>query len=190
MGQTDHCDEVGGPAGEDLALQLRGQAIQLRTTTETDREALVAIQATPEVMRRWRGEDHDDDFTELLDEFAEGEVHPLTIENAEGQIVGMIQFAEESDPDYRHASIDIYIDPVQHRQGFALDAISTLVEYLFDQRGHHRLTIDPAADNQPAIDCYRKVGFQPVGLLRSYERQPDGTWSDGLLMEMLASDRA
>jgi aminoglycoside 6'-N-acetyltransferase len=101
----------------------------------------------------------------------------------------LIQFAEEDDPDYRHASIDIYIDPTVHRQGYASDAIRTLVDYLFGERGHHRLTIDPAADNEAAIRCYTAVGFRPVGMMRSYERQADGIWADGLLMEMLADER-
>jgi aminoglycoside 6'-N-acetyltransferase len=55
-------------------------------------------------------------------------------------------------------------------------------------RGHHRLTIDPAADNQAAIRAYKKIGFISVGVMRSYERGPNGTWHDGLLMEMLADE--
>jgi len=35
---------------------------------------------------------------------------------------------------------------------------------------------------------YRGVGFEPFGVMRSYERGPDGTWHDGLLMEYLAPD--
>jgi len=64
-----------------------------------------------------------------------------------------------------------------------------LVDYLFDEVGHHRLTIDPAADNVAAIACYTKVGFRPVGVMRSYEVRDDGGWADGLLMDMLKSDR-
>jgi hypothetical protein len=55
-------------------------------------------------------------------------------------------------------------------------------------RGHHRLTIDPAASNARAIAAYAKVGFRPVGIMRQYERGPDGTWHDGLLMELLRED--
>jgi aminoglycoside 6'-N-acetyltransferase len=40
-----------------------------------------------------------------------------------------------------------------HRQVHATDAIGTIVQYLFDVRRHHRLTIDPAADNEAAIAC-------------------------------------
>ncbi len=58
-------------------------------------------------------------------------------------------------------------------------------------RGHHRLVIDPAADNEAAIRCYAAVGFRPVGVLRRYERDVDGAGRhDGLLMDLLAEDLA
>jgi aminoglycoside 6'-N-acetyltransferase len=67
-------------------------------------------------------------------------------------------------------------------------AIRALARYLIDVRGHHRLTIDPAAANERAIHAYRRVGFRPVGIMRRYERGPDGTWHDGLLMDLLAGE--
>ena len=72
--------------------------------------------------------------------------------------------------------------------GLGTDAVRTLVRHLIVDEGHHRLVIDPATDNAAAIRCYRKVGFREVGVMRQYERSPDGTWHDGLLMELLADD--
>ena len=172
-------------------LDLQGRLVRLRTTTSDDRERLLAIRRTEEVHRRWGGDDLDAEFSDDLDDHTS---HQLTIEATDGAggerpIVGLIQFAEEDDPMYRSASVDLYIDPAHHRRGYATDAIRTLTDHLFDQRGHHRITIDPAADNLAAIACYRAVGFQPVGVLRAYERQVDGTWADGLLLDFLASDR-
>jgi aminoglycoside 6'-N-acetyltransferase len=63
-----------------------------------------------------------------------------------------------------------------------------LVRHLIFERGHHRLTIDPAADNLAAIRAYERVGFRRVGIMRKYELGPDGSWHDGLLMDMLAED--
>ncbi len=167
-------------------VEISGELVRLRLITENDRASIVAIRSTEEVQRRWRGEDLDAEFTEDLDD---DEAVRLAIEDQTGRVIGLIQFGEEEDPDYRHASIDIYIDPAAHRQGYATDAISCLVDYLFDEEGHHRLIIDPAVDNEAAIGCYTKVGFKPVGIMRSYERQGNGQWADGLLMDMLASDR-
>lgn len=57
---------------------------------------------------------------------------------------------------------------------------------LIDERGHHRITIDPAADNARAIRCNESAGFRAVGVMRAYERRPDGSWRNGLLMDLLA----
>ena len=156
---------------------LGGALVRLREATEQDLPTLVAIRSTPEVYARW-GEPDDD----LTDE----ELHLLVIEY-DDRIVGAIQWSEESDPDYRHAGIDIYLDPSVHGRGLGTDAVRTLAKHLIE-RGHHRLVIDPAADNEAAIRCYAKVGFRPVGIMRRYERGPDGTWHDGLLMDLLAEE--
>jgi aminoglycoside 6'-N-acetyltransferase len=103
-------------------------------------------------------------------------------------VIGLIQYWEEPDPDYRHAAIDLFLHPDWHGRGLGTDAIRTLARHLFQDRGHHRLTIDPAAHNQRAIRAYRRVGFRPVGVLRRYERGSDGRWHDGLLMDLLPED--
>lgn len=184
--QTGTAGRCNNHAVETANIELTGNRVTLRTTTEADRKDLVRIRSTEEVRLRWKGTDLDAEFTEDL---ADEMTVRLTITDSDDRIVGLVQFAEEEDPDYRHASIDIYIDPAAHRQGFASDAIRTLVDYLFDVRNHHRLTIDPVADNAAAIACYSSIGFRPVGLMRSYERQNDGSWSDGLLMDLLIDDQ-
>jgi aminoglycoside 6'-N-acetyltransferase len=106
----------------------------------------------------------------------------------DGVVVGYVQYGEEDDPDYRAGSIDVFLDPAVHGQGYGREVVATMAAYLVDGRGHHRVTIDPAADNATAIACYAKVGFKPVGLMREYERGADGTWHDGLLMDLLAAE--
>ncbi len=98
---------------------------------------------------------------------------------------GLVQYREEDEPDYRHASIDIFLDPQVHGHGYGREVVATIAAHLIDDRGHHRITIDPAADNAPAIACYAAVGFRPVGIMRQYERGPDGAFHDGLLMDLL-----
>ena len=77
-----------------------------------------------------------------------------------------------------------------HGRGVGSDAVRTLARHLIVEQGFHRLVIDPAADNAAAIKCYTKVGFRPVGIMRKYERGSDGTWHDGLLMDLLAEELA
>jgi aminoglycoside 6'-N-acetyltransferase len=161
---------------------LRGARVTLRPLRDGDDGTLRAIRAEPEVARWWglpaaeaTPADADDDEVVLAIEW-------------HGELVGAIQYSEESEPDYRHASIDIYLSTRAQGRGLGGDAIRALASYLFDERGHHRLTIDPAASNARAIAAYANVGFRPVGIMRQYERGPDGSWHDGLLMDMLRDE--
>jgi RimJ/RimL family protein N-acetyltransferase len=155
--------------------------VTLRTTTLHDAAPLVAIRTEPEIERRWG----------ILEE---GEIEEFVTDDrtfaveVDGEIVGAIQYDEEEDPMYRRAGIDVYLSTSRHGHGLGSEAVRVLARYLIEERGHHRLTIDPAADNLAAIRAYEKVGFRPVGVMRSYERGPDGTWHDGLLMELLADE--
>jgi aminoglycoside 6'-N-acetyltransferase len=90
---------------------------------------------------------------------------------------------------YRYACIDVFLEAPFHGQGFGSEAVRRVARLLIEERGQHRITIDPAADNAAAIKAYTKVGFRPVGVLREYERDADGGgWHDGLLMELLAGE--
>ncbi|MFF8958752.1 GNAT family N-acetyltransferase [Streptomyces sp. NPDC014894] len=164
---------------------LRGASVALRPAVPADVPALAAIRAAPEVRARWRG--GEDLAAETAEDLADPDTRCLTIEYA-GRTVGLIQWNSEDEPDYRHAGIDLYLDPSVHGRGLGSDAVRTLAAHLVDDHGHHRLTIDPAADNTAAIRCYAKVGFRPVGVMRAYERGADGEWHDGLLMDLLAAE--
>ncbi|WP_328425063.1 GNAT family N-acetyltransferase [Micromonospora sp. NBC_00389] len=164
---------------------LRGRAVTLRPVTDDDVAALAAIRADPEVRRWWRG---GDDLTDSVRADLDDDDLTLYAIEHDGRVIGAIQWYAESDPDYRHASLDIFLDPAVRGAGLGVDAIRTLARHLIDEYGHHRFTIDPAAANSAAIRAYAKAGFRPVGVLRRYERGEDGRWHDGLLMDLLADD--
>jgi len=164
---------------------LRGESVRLRSATLDDVPELARIRATPEVHRHWRGGDNM--VAAVLEDFREEGSTAYVIE-LDGRVVGWIQWQAEEEPDYRHASMDIYVDPAVHGRGVGTDAVRALARHLIDDHGHHRLTIDPAADNAAAIRAYKKVGFRPVGIERCAERGADGTWHDVLLMDLLAEE--
>jgi aminoglycoside 6'-N-acetyltransferase len=164
---------------------LEGAVVRLRPVTGDDVPALARIRLTPEVRARWLG--GDDMAAEVEADLADEGVTHRVVE-LDGRVVGLVQWEEEDDEDYRHAGIDIYLDPEVHGRGVGTDTVRTVARHLIRDLGHHRLTIDPAADNAVAIRCYEKVGFRPVGVTRQSERGPDGTWHDGLLMDLLADE--
>ena len=92
-------------AGVTVGPQLRGLHVVLVPVAAEHVPQLRRILRTPEVWLRWGDEaaspqwPFDDPsatrFTVLLD----------------GTVSGMVQYSEEEEPAYRHASIDIFLDP-------------------------------------------------------------------------------
>jgi aminoglycoside 6'-N-acetyltransferase len=163
-------------------MSLRGDRVVLRPGTGDDLLRLVSILREPEVARRW-GQPAE---AEIREDFID--THSGFVIELDGGVVGAIQYDENDTPMYKSAGIDLFITTPRHGRGIGTDAVRTLARYLIEERGHHRVTIDPAADNAAAIRCYEKVGFRPVGVMRRYEQGPDGTWHDGLLMDLLAEE--
>jgi aminoglycoside 6'-N-acetyltransferase len=117
---------------------------------------------------------------------SDGEV--LLVIEVDGVVAGGIEYYEENEPQYRHANIDIFVGARHQGRGVGTEAVALVARFLFERRGHHRLTIDPAVANQRAVRSYEKVGFRPVGVMRRYERGLDGTFHDGLLMDLLREE--
>ena len=166
---------------------LRGDRALLRPGSPEDIPRLRAILAEASVMGWWGEPDSEADLADALG--GEGECVMLVVE-ADGAVAGGIQYCEQPVAQYRHAGIDVFLSSAHQGRGLGTEVVGLLVRFLIDQRHHHRLTIDPAAANARAIRCYERVGFRPVGRLRAYERGLDGTFHDGLLMDLLASDLA
>jgi aminoglycoside 6'-N-acetyltransferase len=166
-------------------MELRGRAVTLRSPRRDDADRLTAILAEPSVAAWWPAFDVERVRRDLI---AEREDEEGFVIEHEGVVVGYLQFAEESDPEFRHASIDLFLTTEAQGRGLGPDAIRAAAVHLIDERGHHRLTIDPVADNTRAIAAYSKLGFRPVGILRAYQRMADGHWADALLMDLLAAE--
>lgn len=160
---------------------LDSTRISLRPLVEDHVNELRRIHGRREIVRWW-----DEPASNFP--WDEPESTRLTI-FVDGQIAGLIQYHEESEPKYRHAGIDLFVDPALHNRGIGTEAVRRVARHLFEDRGHHRVEIDPAANNFAAIRVYEKVGFKPVGLLRRAERDPDGRgWHDALMMDMLSTE--
>jgi aminoglycoside 6'-N-acetyltransferase len=165
---------------------LVGERVTVRAGTDEDAAELHRIRAEPSVRRWWRDPEPLAEIEAGLR--GEDDDAQLLVIEVDGAVVGGIQYSEETEPDYRHAGIDIYLCTAAQGHGYGTEAIALLARFLIQTRGHHRLVIDPAADNEQAIRCYTAVGFRPVGIMREYERDPAGGFHDGLLMDLLATE--
>jgi aminoglycoside 6'-N-acetyltransferase len=163
---------------------LRGDGFTLRPLKRSDSAELLALLAQPGVARWWGAYD----AGKLERDFFDPAWAYTYLIIAEDGLAGVLQFHEVPDPDYKSAGIDITLGDAYQDHGLGTLALRALIRYLIDERGHHRMTIDPASDNPRAIHVYEKVGFRPVGVMRRYERGANGEWHDALLMDLLADE--
>jgi aminoglycoside 6'-N-acetyltransferase len=164
---------------------LPGHRVTVRAGRPGEAAQLREVLAEPSVAQWW-GEP--DPLEEIENDLLGESESVLLVLAVAGQLAGGIEYHEEATPMYRHAGIDIYVGTAFQGRGVGTEAVALVAQFLFTQRGHHRLTIDPAVANERAIRCYRRVGFRPVGVMRQYERGPDGRFHDGLLMDMLRGE--
>jgi aminoglycoside 6'-N-acetyltransferase len=162
---------------------LGGARVSLRPLTDADVEALVVV-VEGEGVREWWGVDASRDVTR--EDLRNGGMGFAI--DADGVLAGWLGISEELTPGYRSAGLDIVLAAEHQGRGIGPEALRLAARWLVGERGHHRLTIDPAAANERAIRAYASVGFRPVGIMRRYERGADGTWHDGLLMDLLAHE--
>jgi aminoglycoside 6'-N-acetyltransferase len=147
--------------------------LTLRGFRDEDRSPLLAVLAEPEVRRWWPAPD-------FVPE------HGWVIEH-DGELVGWLEYHEESYRWYPSVAFDIVLAARLHGRGLGRRALRLAVGH-FVAKGHHRFTLDPNAENERAIRCYEAVGFEPVGVMRCYERNPEGGWNDALLMELIVAE--
>jgi aminoglycoside 6'-N-acetyltransferase len=163
---------------------LEGAEVVLRGIEQADLDELHRIVQTPEVARWWNPRTRDEIERWLGDE----DVMRWTIW-VDDRVVGKVQAYEDGGDEYRHAGIDVFLDPAAHGRGLGQDAVRTVARWLLEERGHHRVIIDPAHANERAIRSYEAVGFRPVGVMRRYWfDHTTGQWVDGLLMDLLAGE--
>lgn len=128
-----------------LVPVLHADRVTLRPLSDADVERLAAIVAAPGVREWW---DAQDDHERLRRELRnDGAAFALEID---GTLAGWLAISEETDPDYRHAGLDIILAPRCQGRGLGPEALRAAIRWLTAERGHHRFTIDPALRNERA----------------------------------------
>ena len=91
---------------------------------------------------------------------------------------------------HRAAELGIFIGARDYwGRGYGTDAVQTLALWGFDTLNLNRISLRVNDDNNRAIHCYEKVGFQHEGRLRQ-DNFHDGIYRDTLIMGLLRGDWA
>jgi RimJ/RimL family protein N-acetyltransferase len=62
--------------------------------------------------------------------------------------------------DHRQVELGITLAPTHQGQGFATEALASVLEYVFGRLGKHRVTAVTDAENHAAAGLFRRLGFR------------------------------
>lgn len=149
-------------------MLLHTQRLLLRNFTASDLEAFLAYRNDPEVAKyqswslpytREKGEAF---IREMQDMHApkQGDWLQLALELKEtGAFIGDVAFGVKQE-DIRQCSVGFTIASAHWKRGYATEAMTALLDYLFEDVDMHRLVADCDTENTGSWKTLEKLGFR------------------------------
>jgi RimJ/RimL family protein N-acetyltransferase len=165
---------------------IEGASIRLRAWQERDLRALqvlrndVALQA--QLLARAQGSDIAQvrDWLERRSNGTDSVLFVIADQHVD-EVLGFIQFTG-LDPIDCLADLGICLSPAAQGRGAGTEAITLALPHLREVWRTRKLNLRVRSDNERAIRCYQRLGFEQCGHLRKHIFI-DGDWHDVLLME-------
>lgn len=171
---------------------IEGERVLLRRMSREDAADVVRMRADPEVQAQLfsgRPPTIEEHLRWLADMEARGDRHEfMIVERTSGRSVGTIGL-RHIDRVNRRAEYGVLIgEPDARGKGLAAEASRLLLAYAFGTLGLRRVYLHVLARNEDALRLYRRVGFQPEGVLRQHVRKGD-EFLDVAVMAVLEAPR-
>lgn len=176
--------------------QLRAPRLCLRRFRESDVDAFARYRSDPAVARyqSWDAPYPLEQAERFVATMATapadlpGEWLQIAVALAgDGPLVGDCAYAPQAH-EPRTVEIGFTIAPEHQGRGYAREAVSLLLRYLFDQLGKHRVTASCDPRNAPSVRVLEAVGMRREG--HTVESTwSKGEWTDDLLFATLGRER-
>lgn len=173
--------------------RLEGDRVALRRLGGEDVPRLYEIFSDPEVSRYWSsGPLESPAGAQLLLEeidslWEEGTLFQWGIARVpEDDVVGTCTLFQV-DREHGRGEVGYALAYRFWGRGYATEALSLLLGYVFHDLGLHRLEADVDPRNAPSIRLLERLGFRREGVLRERWRVND-EWQDGALYGLLRSE--
>lgn len=179
-----------------MPFHLESPRLVIRNFCDPDLETFVAYRNLPEVAiyQGWKLPFPREKALELFenvknkDAVGQGDSIQLAIElKSTGELIGDVGiFVFRYDE--RQARIGFTIVPAYWRRGFATEATTRLLGYLFDECDFHRVSADCDVLNTGSWKMLEKVGFRREAHHVSSYPMGKNQWNDEYVYAMLASE--
>ncbi|TFB22893.1 N-acetyltransferase [Filobacillus milosensis] len=176
-----------------IELLYKKGKLLVRKTENKDQQWLAKWLSDPDVLQYYEGRDNPFDLEKVKEEFYDSEgIAKGCIVEYEGQPIGYIQFYEVEgkylekygyDQSEKTFGIDQFIGEVDYQgQGIGTWLVSSMTEFLIQEKEANRVVMDPQTWNERALKCYEKCGYEKVKLLPKHEWH-EGEYRDCWLIE-------
>ena len=171
---------------------IDGDTVRLRAWCEPDLPALlrwrndVALQA--QLLARARGSNEAQVREWLRERSAGSHLFFVIADRHTDAALGYLQFTG-LDPVDRRADFGICLGPESQGHGAGSEALRLACAYLRETWNLRKLSLRVRSDNERAVRCYRRLGFEPCGLLRDHVCI-EGSWRDVVLMDLFLGGAA
>jgi len=119
--------------------------------------------------------------------FSSDEYEMLLICNESGDVIGdLVHFQAKRYSTAREIGWSIY-DPANRNRGYATEAVTALIDYLFKSFPINRIECSTATQNHASIRLAQKCGFIREGVLRGLVFV-GGVYLDDVVLSILRSD--
>jgi RimJ/RimL family protein N-acetyltransferase len=182
---------------DDVFTQLSTPRLRLRRFRESDAEAFASYRSDP-VVARYQGWDAPYPVEQarrfvsaMATEAADvpGEWLQIAVTLAgDDALVGDCAFVPQAH-EPRTVEIGFTIAPEHQRRGYAPEAVSSLLRYLFEQLGKHRVIASCDPRNAPSVKVLEAVGMRREGHMVE-STWAKGEWTDDLLFAILRRERS
>lgn len=171
---------------------IDGDTVRLRAWSEPDLPALlrwrndVALQA--QLLARARGSNEAQVREWLRERTAGTNLFFIVADRHTDAALGYLQFTG-FDPVDSRADLGICLGSEAQGRGVGSEALRLAFVYLHQTWNLRKLSLRVRSDNERAMRCYRRLGFEACGLLREHVRL-EGSWCDVVLMDLFLGGAA
>jgi ribosomal-protein-alanine N-acetyltransferase len=175
------------------SLAVDTPRLQLRRFATADVAFAVAQEGDRTIMRWIRDPQGDAEVRERAAAMAapwqgrDGEWLAMTVRARDGSAPFGLLVARATTAATQTMEIGYRFDANVHRRGYAHEACTALVTFLFGGIGVRKLVALCAADNEPSWRLMAKLGMQREACLREYSWL-DGAWRDEFVYGLLARE--
>jgi RimJ/RimL family protein N-acetyltransferase len=167
--------------------------VLLRAPQPKDAESMIKIFHDQDIMKRFTRDlfspislsSLGEDLNKMWEKFGKDFYFSIE-EKTSGKYIGSCGY-NKIDRKNSFADIGIFLEKSYWSKGFGTEALKLLISYLFNQNNLNKIRLNVHANNESAIRCYERLGFQNEGRARE-ELFQDGRYQDVYFMGLLREE--